>query len=99
MGSSNGRIFDFDSKELGSTPRPTTKRNTMTDIINFNGTTTNDIPSGQVLEEAKKAGVTCVIVLGYDVNGNEYFASSSANADELLWLLERAKRQLLSFFD
>ena len=36
-----------------------------------------------------------VVILGYDKQGDEYFASSLADGGEVLWLLERLKKQLL----
>lgn len=35
------------------------------------------------------------IVIGYDKEGFEYFASSISNGPEVLWLLERLKKLLL----
>jgi len=50
----------------------------------------------EVLQQALDAGCDPVIVLGYDKRGNEYFAASSANAHEILWLIERLKSKLLT---
>ena len=50
----------------------------------------------EVMQEALNHGCDPVIVLGYDANGNEYFSASSANAHEILWLIERLKAKLLT---
>ena len=49
-----------------------------------------------VLRQALDHGCDPVIVLGYDKTGSEYFAASSSNAHEILWLLERLKQKLLT---
>ncbi len=49
-----------------------------------------------VMKEALNHGCDPVVVLGYDAHGNEYFSSSSANAHEILWLIERLKSKLLT---
>lgn len=36
-----------------------------------------------------------VVIMGYDKEGNEYFASSVATCGEVIWLAERIKKQLL----
>lgn len=55
--------------------------------------TTLDIPADQILESAagKLAGV---VVIGWDEEGELYFASSYGARGETLWLLEKAKREL-----
>lgn len=50
----------------------------------------------EVLQQALDAGCDPVVVLAYDRRGNEYFAASSANAHEILWLIERLKAKLLT---
>jgi hypothetical protein len=54
-----------------------------------------DVPCERILEGAQKAGLTEVVVLGFDADGNEYFASSVADGGDVLWHLERAKFRLL----
>ncbi len=41
-----------------------------------------------------KGSLKTVIVIGYDLDGNFYFDSSTADGGEALWLLESAKRGL-----
>lgn len=38
----------------------------------------------------------CIVVLGYDPAGEEYFASSIADGADVIWLLERLKLKLLT---
>lgn len=66
----------------------------MSEIINFNGKTRLDIPSDRVLESAK-GQLEGVVVIGWDKEGEEYFASSIADGGDVLWLLERCKQELL----
>jgi hypothetical protein len=70
----------------------------MTNIVRFTGITKLDIPADQVIESAlgKLEGV---VILGYDKDGQEYFASSYADGGNMLWLLERAKKALLEMAD
>lgn len=53
------------------------------------------VPAERVLHQAGLAGLTQVLVVGVDPDGALYFAGSEAQAPEILWLLELAKRQLL----
>ena len=63
-------------------------------IIYFTGITKLDLPPDQILEAAvgKMEGV---VIMGWDAQGDEYFASSYADGGTVLWLLERMKKQLL----
>lgn len=70
----------------------------MNNVVRFTGITKLDIHADHVLESAigKLEGV---VVLGYDKDGQEYFASSYADGGDMLWLLERAKKALLEMAD
>jgi hypothetical protein len=70
----------------------------MTNVVRFTGITKLDIPADHVIESAlgKLEGV---VILGYDKDGQEYFASSYADGGDMLWLLERAKKALLEVAD
>jgi hypothetical protein len=63
-------------------------------VLRFRGVTHRDIDPAQVLDGARN--LPCVVVLGYDKDGAEYFASSVADGADVLWLLERLKAQLLA---
>jgi hypothetical protein len=63
-------------------------------ILDFTGITSLDQDPERVL--AKAAGqLLGVVVVGYDQDGDFYFASSYADGGEVLWLLEVAKKKLL----
>lgn len=57
--------------------------------------TTLDLDSNRVLQSALDAGVTSAVVMGYDKDGQFYFASSKADGGDVLWLIETAKLKLL----
>lgn len=70
----------------------------MGEIVKFSGITTLDLPADRVLEEA----IGCldqVVVVGFTKDGDEYFASSTADGGDTLWMLERAKKRLLDVVD
>lgn len=69
------------------------------EIIELDAVTSLDIPAERVLRKAEEAKLQSVIVIGYDADGEEYFASSIADGPEVLWALERAKMQLLRMVD
>lgn len=71
------------------------KSNVSKKVLHFTGITTEDIPVRQVLEEAIKADLSCVMVVGYTPEDNEYFATSMGDNAESLWLLERVKFDML----
>lgn len=63
-------------------------------VIPLGGITRLDIPPDDVLRGAvgKMEGV---VLIGFDNDGDLYFASSYADGGEVLWLLEQTKKQLL----
>jgi hypothetical protein len=69
----------------------------MADIIQFSGNTFGEVPVDKVLEGAKH--LQTVIILGWDAQGNEYFASSSGNEKENAWLAGRYIKLLLEGAD
>jgi len=64
-------------------------------VVTFNGVTRHDLPVDRVLTAAQ-GQLSKVVIIGYDLDGNEYFASSCADGGEVLWLLERLKHALLT---
>jgi coenzyme F420-reducing hydrogenase delta subunit len=54
-----------------------------------------DLPPDRILDAAKEHGMDGVIVIGFDLDGNQYFASSYADGGTALWLLEKCKAALL----
>ncbi len=68
----------------------------MTDnVITLGNITRLDIPPERILEQAKRECTDCVVVLGYDKDGEQYFASSVADGGTVMWILETAKMALL----
>ena len=59
----------------------------MGEVIEFPDGTVSDIPIEGVLEGAKLLQMICI--MGYDKDGNEYFASSTGDIKEINWLLTR----------
>jgi len=55
-----------------------------------------DCPPERVLQAAIEAGLTEATIVGYDADGEFYFASSKASGPEVLWALEVAKKELLN---
>lgn len=65
-------------------------------IIRWSGITRHDIPVERILEAAGGAGLRVAVVIGYDAEGDEYFAASVADGADVVWLLERAKHKLIT---
>lgn len=64
-------------------------------VIVLNGKTRLDIPAERVLRAALEGGMSSVVVIGFDADDKEYFASSIADGAMVLWLLERSKLKLM----
>ncbi|MGI9573893.1 hypothetical protein ACRYJU_07375 [Alloalcanivorax xenomutans] len=71
----------------------------MGDVTYFHGETRLQIPASQVLDQARKEGLRVVVVIGYDADGEEYFATGEPDGAVVLWLLERCKKHLLEAAD
>jgi hypothetical protein len=54
-----------------------------------------NIPPERVLKSALERDLQSVVVLAYDADGEEYFASSLSDGGTVLWLMERCKKMLL----
>ena len=67
----------------------------MGELVTLDCVTSIDIPPERVLESAISVGLTDAIVIGWDKDGDLYFASSIADGANVLWLIEKAKRELL----
>ena len=70
----------------------------MGDIISLPVITRLDLDPDRVLTEAC-GNLENVVVIGFDKDGEEYFASSIAAGPEVLWLIERMKKALLEVGD
>ena len=58
-----------------------------------------DLPVERILTGAQKADLESVVVLGYDQDGDFFFAATKADGGDVLWLLEDAKRRLFASAD
>ena len=71
----------------------------MSDNIHYlNNITKLDSNPDHILKPAI-GELSSVIIVGYDKDGYEYFASSLADAAQVVWLLERAKIILMELVD
>jgi hypothetical protein len=64
-------------------------------VVDLDVITSLPMPSEKLLTKALENGVTNVVILGYDPDGDFYFASSDADGGDVLWLLDIAKKRLL----
>ena len=71
----------------------------MSNVVELGCATKLDIPVEKILDSAGKAKLTGVIVIGFDDEGAEYFASSAADGAEVLWHLQRSIHKLMKMVD
>ena len=67
----------------------------MRNVIELPVITRLDSPADSVLENNMGA-LNDVVLIGYDKDGEFFFASNKADGAEVLWLLEKAKQELLN---
>lgn len=72
-----------------------TPKLTLAPVVTLGCATCLDIDSQRVLNGALEAELSEVVVVGYDKDGEFYFASSKADGPNILWALEMAKLKLL----
>lgn len=65
-------------------------------VIRLQTTTTLDLPAETILDGAREADLETAAVLGWEQNGDFYFASTIADPTKLLWLLKTAERALFN---
>lgn len=65
-------------------------------VVHWGGVTRLQSDPYQIIKRACQAEMTSIVVIGFDKNGQEFFASSDADGGAVLWLLERAKIKLLN---
>jgi len=68
-------------------------------VTEFTGVTRLDLPVERILGRAQEAGLTEVVVVGFDRDGDFYFAGSKADGGAALWLLALAQKKLLEIGD
>lgn len=69
------------------------------EIVDFTGVSKLDLDPRRVLEAAIAAGLTEVVICGFDAEGNEFFSSSVADAGTAGFHLDRAKWALMRQVD
>lgn len=67
----------------------------MGEVVDLSVTTTLDVPPERVLDAVPKADLEQVVVVGSRKDGSLYFASSTSDGGNVLWLFEVAKHQLM----
>jgi hypothetical protein len=67
-------------------------------VVRLPCVTSLDLQADVVIEEAH-GKMDKVVIIGYDKDGKEYFASSMADGGDVVWLLERMKLKLLEAYD
>lgn len=68
-------------------------------VVDLPCVTTLPIPPEKILRRALREGLSDVVVIGYDKEGGEYFASSEPDAAEVLYMLVRAQHRLMRTVD
>ena len=71
----------------------------MADVVYLKTPTRLDIPAERVTKAAAETELDGVVVVGFDAEGQFYFASSYADGGSVLWLFEMAKKKLLEIED
>lgn len=66
----------------------------MSNVVILPVITRLDGPADRAIEAAASANLETVVVIGWDADGDFYFASNKADGGDVLWLLELAKRKL-----
>jgi hypothetical protein len=67
-------------------------------VVIFPGITKLNMPADQILDEAL-GQLNEVVILGYDVDGEEYFAATNADGKDVIWLMDRCKHRLMEIID
>jgi hypothetical protein len=67
----------------------------VSNVVEFDGLTTLDIPAERVLKVALEEKLNAVVIMGWDKDGDFYASSSIADGGEALWLMELMKQKLM----
>jgi len=67
-------------------------------VVNIGCITRLDMPPDRILEDAM-GKLDGVVIMGFNKDGTEFFASSYADGGQVLWLMERSKLKLLRLAD
>lgn len=71
----------------------------MGDVVPGRFITTQNTSPDRALEGAAEFGLEEVVIVGFKPDGEFFFASSQADSGDVLYLLERAKYELLKMED
>ena len=66
----------------------------MGEVVELGCVTRLPVPPDKILKQAAEGNLTSVVVIGYDADGDFWFASSDADGGAVLWLLELTKKRL-----
>lgn len=67
----------------------------MSNVVEMDAPTRLRTPVPTVLARAAGAGLEDVVAIGWKQDGTLYFASSESDGAEVLWLLEKARLELM----
>lgn len=73
------------------TPKPS-------NVVPLSLVTTQDLSPDLLLWRAL-GELSEVVIIGFDSDGAEYFASSKGNGPDVLWLIERSRHKLMTIVD
>ncbi len=71
----------------------------MGEVVHWNGISTLPANPQTVIERAQMKGMTSVVIVGFDADGDEVVLSSEADGAQALWHLERARYKLMRITD
>jgi len=71
----------------------------MGSVVELECVTTLDLPAERVLRKAIEADLQTAVVIGYTQDGEFYFASTTADGGNVMWLTEQARHELLKVAD
>lgn len=66
----------------------------MSNVVELSCQTTLDLPAERILGKALDADLETAVVVGFDKDGQFYFASTTADGGNVMWLFEKAKLAL-----
>lgn len=82
-------ICDVGRDERQEAPVPTAE------VRVFNGVTRHNLDPNRVLDAARNAQLKNLTIIGYDSEGEFYFASTEAGGPSVLWDLMKAAQKLM----
>lgn len=69
------------------------------DIVSYPGVTRLDCAPENTIKCAVEAKLKDVVIIGFDEDGEFFFASNKADGGDALWLLELARKRLMEAGD